>query len=527
MRFHSSVHHTTKHKQKHRVTQKFRQLVEILKADPEELDEIINEFVGDPRTFVLDESEAGSSEVDSAERYACADGSSGLRTSTVPARQPLTSIASLGIGDEEDSGSDPFAQFVKPVSFVEHLLPQIRFEAPTPEIREAATLLLYHLDERGYMSEQTGSEINLPAPLLHAARQFLSMLDPIGSGLTGPADCLRLRAALSSIDSNIKKLIDVHAEEIVDGRWKAVAASKYIDPDAFHKCLLRLGGSSPSPATDIQGAPLPPKVWLDAEVELIAGDVVVTMLSDPWRPRLHVREDIRQSAADKTSSREYRTESKRQIRCADFLNDAITRRISTRQQVIVEIFRRESAFLEHGPAAIQPIEQASLAKAIGRDESTISRAIANTWVRTPFGVFSLRDIVVRAGGSESCELARPVIALRIKEIIDTYPQDMRITDTIIAELLLVEGIEIAPRTVCKYRKDDLQIDIILRNRLARASSAECRPAKSRRHSRKSSRKEDKPMPVEPLEFVQAIVGASSHHSPSHIAVALPYQEARA
>ena len=123
-------------------------------------------------------------------------------------------------------------------------------------------------------------------------------------------------------------------------------------------------------------------------------------------------------------------------------------------KVAAEIVRRQDAFFSQGVQALRPLILREVADAIGMHESTVSRVTSNKFIATPRGVFELKffftSAIAASGGGEAH--SAEAVRFRIRGLIDGEPPDDTLSDEKIVELLQQEGVEIARRTVAKYRE---------------------------------------------------------------------------
>ena len=177
-------------------------------------------------------------------------------------------------------------------------------------------------------------------------------------------------------------------------------------------------------------------------------------------PRLAISETYEEMARDRATPREARQELRRYITAGRQLIDAIGQRVSTIQRITEIIAERQGDFLEQGIEKLRPMTMAQVAEELGVHETTISRAIAGKFVRTPQGVFEYRRLFTTgyvkaatadtpAGGEQLSSLA---IRQRIRQLIEGEDPEKPLSDQKLTEMLQREGVDIARRTVAKYRE---------------------------------------------------------------------------
>jgi RNA polymerase sigma-54 factor len=190
-------------------------------------------------------------------------------------------------------------------------------------------------------------------------------------------------------------------------------------------------------------------------------DVVVTEedgefkvdLVNSYFPALTIRSDYVQMVNDKTIPTPARDHARKRVESARWLIDAIQQRQATLTKVAQRIFTHQRAFLVHGKTALKPLKMQTVADELGIHVSTVSRAIADKWVQTPMGVHTLKSFFVGGTETASGEVeSRDNVKDRVKDIIEKEDAATPLSDDDVADRLKAQGLDVARRTVTKYRK---------------------------------------------------------------------------
>jgi RNA polymerase sigma-54 factor len=192
-----------------------------------------------------------------------------------------------------------------------------------------------------------------------------------------------------------------------------------------------------------------PEIQVDLDEE---GRVVVTM-SDDNTPDLQISRAYRKLARDRKTPQEVRQFIQRNVRSAQWLISAVAQRRDTVRRVVEEVFKVQRDFLEQGREALRPLPMVDVAGKVGVHVATVSRAVAGKYVQTPRGIFPLRMFF--SGGTKTAggeEVAWDAVKVKLKEIVDAEDKSKPPNDDQLAEALKSHGLEIARRTVAKYRK---------------------------------------------------------------------------
>ncbi|MCX5682414.1 MAG: RNA polymerase sigma-54 factor, partial [Planctomycetota bacterium] len=142
------------------------------------------------------------------------------------------------------------------------------------------------------------------------------------------------------------------------------------------------------------------------------------------------------------------------IRSARWLMDAIEQRRDTLRRVVESIIKFQRPFFDDGPEHMQPLKMQSVADDVHLHVGTISRAVADKYADTPWGIFALRDFFT--GGTQMAggeEVSWDRVRVRLKALVDAEDKSKPLSDDQLMEMLATEGIVLARRTVAKYREE--------------------------------------------------------------------------
>jgi RNA polymerase sigma-54 factor len=176
-------------------------------------------------------------------------------------------------------------------------------------------------------------------------------------------------------------------------------------------------------------------------------------LEDSQLPSLYISPTYRRLFQDRSTNEETREYIKRKINSAQWLIEAIEQRRSTLSRVSQAIVDHQTRFLDDGPEYIEPLKMQQIADKVNVHVTTVSRAVDDKWIQTPRGIFPLRRFFV--GGTTSAdgeEVAWDRVRLKLQEIVDEEDKTAPLSDDALVEELTRHGINVARRTVTKYRK---------------------------------------------------------------------------
>jgi len=344
----------------------------------------------------------------------------------------------------------------RPRTLREHLVEQIGADLPDQGDRVIALHLLDQLDDAGYLQgglDGTAERLGCAPDRVERVLARLQEFDPPGVFARDLAECLALQLLdRNRLDPAMQRLLDnlpllaarnaaalmrlcgVDAEDLAE----MVAEIKSLDPRpglAFDPPLAE------AVVPDIIMRAQPDGGWA---VELNAETLPRVLVNNRYYAR------ISRAARSKTE-REYLTD---RLQAANWLVKSLHQRAVTILKVASEIVQQQDGFFRYGVQALRPLILRDIADAIGMHESTVSRVTTNKYIATPRGLFELKyfftsSIAASSGGdAHSAEAVR----FRIRNLIDGEPSDSTLSDERIVELLQQHGVDIARRTVAKYRE---------------------------------------------------------------------------
>jgi len=356
---------------------------------------------------------------------------------------------------------DDFTQIAEnEPSLQEHLMSQLRLTGISERDRQVVTLLIAHLDEEGYLKQDldelhaaVSAEIPLDRDELSIALRNLQNLEPTGVGARDVGECLalQLRAlpAATPYREEALKLVTQHL---------GVLASRDF---ARLKRLLGVNDAELKELRDLVLSldPKPGRAFGQGDTRYVVPDVLVRKVNSRWvatlnreaMPRLRINKmyaDILQGSRDSNARH-----LAGQLQEARWLIKNVQQRFDTILRVTQAIVDRQKHFFEHGEVAMRPLVLREIAEAVGLHESTISRVTTQKYMLTARGIFELKyffgsHVSTDAGGACSSTAIRALI----KQLVAAEDGRKPLSDHRISDLLAQQGIQVARRTVAKYRE---------------------------------------------------------------------------
>jgi RNA polymerase sigma-54 factor len=357
-------------------------------------------------------------------------------------------------GDNEGSGVELAA--ARPRTLREHLIEQIGTDLPDVGDRVIAFHLLDQLDEAGYLSgtlDDAAERLGCPVARVERVLMRLQELDPPGVFARGLAECLALQLRdRNRFDPAMQKLLD-NLPLLAARDASALMRVCGVDAEDLADMIAEIRSLDPRPGHAFDpplAQPVVPDIIMRAQpqggwtVELNADTLPRVLVNNRYFARVN-------SAARSKIERDYLAD---RLQAANWLVKSLHQRATTILKVATEIVRQQEGFFHNGVQALRPLILRDIAEAIGMHESTVSRVTTNKYMATPRGLFELKYFFTssiaasRGGDAHSAEAVR----FRIRSMIESEPSDDTLSDEKIVELLQREGVDIARRTVAKYRE---------------------------------------------------------------------------
>ena len=341
-------------------------------------------------------------------------------------------------------------------SLREHLMEQMELSFHDPAERLIARQLIELLDSDGFFREpldEVASKLGAEVAEVEAVLRRLQEFDPPGVFARDLAECFRLQLAdQGALDAPMAALLD-NLELLAARDFEALAAACGVDISELPGMVERLKRLDPRPGAAFAAEPVQvaiPDVFVRAAPD---GSWVVELNSETL-PKVLVNNEYRALVKAGQAAERDREFIHECAQRANWLVKSLDQRARTILAVAREIVRRQDAFFTRGVAGLKPLTLKQVAEALGMHESTISRVVANKFMATPRGIFEFRYFFTTAIASTDGEEAVSAEAVRhrIRELIEAEEPDKVLSDDAIVAILRKEGIDIARRTVAKYRE---------------------------------------------------------------------------
>ncbi|MCI5059961.1 MAG: RNA polymerase factor sigma-54 [Alphaproteobacteria bacterium] len=339
----------------------------------------------------------------------------------------------------------------------EHLIEQLYVAFTDPKDKMIGALLIDQLDEAGYLrtsvtelSEGLGCSTERIGRLLDVMKQF----DPSGIFARDLEECLRIQLEdQGQYDKPMAVLLD-NLKLLADHDHKALADKCGVNETYLKDMIEEVRSLNPKPASDFDHIVVQtaiPDVLMKRLPKNLGGGWRVELNTETL-PRVLVNNIYYKEVAKSASNKKDKEYLNNQMASANWLVRSLDQRAQTILKVAAEIVEQQDAFFNYGIEFLKPLTLKDIAEVIEMHESTVSRVTNNKYIGTPRGIFELKyffstALVSEEGVSHSAQS----IKARIQALVDEEDPKKVLSDDRIVEMLKGEGIDIARRTVAKYR----------------------------------------------------------------------------
>ena len=338
----------------------------------------------------------------------------------------------------------------------EHLAEQLQMDLSDPVERMIGIHLIDMLDEAGYLVGGLASVaevLGCDEARVEATLKKMQGFDPTGIFARDLGECLALQLAeVDRLDPAMVALLD-NLDLLARRDLTQLLRICGVDPEDLTEMISEIRALNPKPAMTFD-QPLAEAVVPDIIMRAHSGGGWLLELNSETLPRLLVNNNYYARVAKQARKKAERAYLVERLQSANWLVKALHQRATTILKVATEIVGQQDGFFRKGVAHLRPLTLRDVAEQVSVHESTVSRVTANKFMATPRGTYELKYFFTSAipatgqGASHSAEAVRH----RIRQLIDTEAPKSILSDDGIVTALRSDGIEIARRTVAKYRE---------------------------------------------------------------------------
>lgn len=366
----------------------------------------------------------------------------------------------------QDSFQENFERDTASTSLIDHLLWQLNLSLHNERDKIIGETLIDSINLEGYLKEdlqvicdslqsQDPAFDDLTCEEVGALLKLIQRFDPPGVGARDLRECLLLQLEQLPKETpyltQARRLVDQYLEVLAGRDYRFLMRRlKLKNEDELHAIITLIQQLNPRPGTSIE----------NESSGYVIPDLLVTRTQHGWRvelnpetlPKLRVQPQYAEliRRADSSDTNQY---LKDHFREAQWLIKSLQSRSETLLKVGSKIVEVQQDFLEKGEEFMKPMVLSDIATAIEMHESTVSRATTQKYIHTPRGLFELKYFFSsHVSTAEGGEASSTAIRAMLKKLISNEPAKKPLSDSKLADLLADSGIQIARRTVAKYRE---------------------------------------------------------------------------
>ncbi|MHB8254868.1 MAG: RNA polymerase factor sigma-54 [Acidiferrobacter sp.] len=451
------------------ITPQLQQAIRLLQLSSIELEQEIREIL--EKNPLLEEGdrsegeETGATEPESTPEEDTVTVDDGPDTADEMAELDWTDgyeLLSSGPSQGDDDGDNNFeARNSQPTSLAEHLLWQLQMTPFPDRDRLIAIAIIDAIDDDGYFLGaiddiiSTLPDIELGADEVETVLHQIQNFDPVGVGARHLGECLdlqlrRLDPATPYRDAARLLTSPAHLKLLGQHDFKEIKRLTHLGPEDLGHAIALLKSLNPRPGSLVSSTPN----------AYVVPEIIVKKRRGSWRADLNIAAMPKlriNSHYERLIQRGRSTAQDRFLH--DHLQEArwFLKSLQSRNDTLLKVARvivnRQRAFFDHGPEAMKPLVLHDVAEEVAMHESTVSRVTTNKYMMTPRGIFELKYFFSsHVGTVDGGTCSATAIRSLIRKIIENEPCDRPISDSKIAEILEAQGINIARRTIAKYRE---------------------------------------------------------------------------
>ena len=357
---------------------------------------------------------------------------------------------------EKKEAADLEAFTTNRTSLSDHLRWQLLMAKPDTDEELIGSHIIGNINKYGYLDlgiEEIAVACQARPEKVEQVLTLMQTFDPPGICASNLVECLLIQVKLLGIsDPLVTELILHHLKDLENKRYNAIAKALKTDIDHVVAAVNVLKCLDPRPGDRFNTEE---SIYITPDVYVLKeGDELIVVLNDDDIPRLQInsyyRRAVRRGEKIEENTKNY---LKDRLRSAEWLIKSIHHRRKTIYNVMTSIVKFQRDFFEHGISHLKPMVLRDVAEDISMHESTISRVTNNKYAYTPQGIFELKfffNSSINCANGET--MASASVQEKIREIIDHEPPKKPYSDQVIAEKLAACDINIARRTIAKYRE---------------------------------------------------------------------------
>ena len=358
--------------------------------------------------------------------------------------------------EDEEKREFMFNSLVQATSLQENLIEQVRMSELNNGEVSIAEMIVGNIDDYGYLKasvDELAMTTSVEPERIEHVLKTIQTFHPPGVGARDLRECMILQLERKKLKHTLEyKIVNECFDALSKRRIPEIARVLGRDLDDIQESLQRIANLEPRPGREFlpnNDIYVMPEVFVDK----VDGEFVVTTNNDHI-PHLRISNHYKDLMARAESSPEVRNYIREKIRAGKFLIKSLHQRQSTILNIGKEIVKRQREFMEKGTAFLKPLTMVMVAEVVGVHETTVSRAVSGKYMQTPHGIFEMKYFFTSGlQTSDGESMSNTSVKEMIEEIFKNEDQTKPLSDQEVVKMLQAKGIQIARRTVAKYRAE--------------------------------------------------------------------------
>jgi RNA polymerase sigma-54 factor len=359
--------------------------------------------------------------------------------------------------EDEEKREFMFNSLTQGISLQESLIEQVRLSELNNGEVSVAEMIIGNIDDYGYLKatvEELALSTSVEPDHIEKVLSVIQTFHPPGVGARDLRECLILQLERRKLKHTLEyKIVSECFDALSKRRIPEIARVLGRDIDDIQESLQRIANLEPRPGRQF----LPDNdIYVVPEVFVVKGEdgeFIVTTNNDHI-PHLRISNHYKDLMSQASSSSEVRNYIREKIRAGKFLIKSLHQRQSTILNIGKEIVKRQREFMEKGTAYLKPLTMVMVAEVVGVHETTVSRAVSGKYMETPHGIFEMKYFFTSGLQTSDGEaMSNTSVKEMIEEIFKAEDETKPLSDQEVVKMLQAKGIQIARRTVAKYRME--------------------------------------------------------------------------
>ena len=355
-----------------------------------------------------------------------------------------------------DSNTDITSNLKNHSTISEQVISSLRDDNLSDKEIKIAEQIIGNLDQQGYLeidSELIADRLNISNDSVLEIIEKIKHSEFPGLASSNIRECLIAQLSIYNISSLASTIIEEYFDDFMNRRYEKIMEKIGCNDDELQKASTIISQLNPNPRSMIDET--------DYKINTIIPDVIIEKINNKWNiiindgscPNLLVSENYLNMYNDKNQTKDVKIFLKSKIESAQWFIEAIQSRNHTMQNIVASIINKQDQYFNSDQKELKPMILKDIANDINVDISTVSRATKEKYIQMPWGIKELKFFFSKGLSSNKGEVSSKNVKDKIKNLIEAEDKLKPFGDGELAEILNGEGINIARRTVAKYREE--------------------------------------------------------------------------